>query len=124
MNFAKKAIFSVVFGVIITGIGIGFMEQGGVGPCGPSSGIATIGYEMTIGLLMPLLWLIPPHFERYVTWLPVIVIITVIPTLFWSLVMFAVLSVWSKLRQMLNKQSSDIPTPSPPPESLPPTSSE
>ena len=95
MKLRKRVLLSLVVGVAVTATGIGLVALGGWGPCGPSSRIAAIGGVLCIDLVA---WL-----ELHAMWLPMrllpdLATLLIWPTLVWSAVIFAVLTLWGWLR--------------------------
>lgn len=110
MTIWKKTVISAITGVVVSGMGFLLVTLGGWGPCGPASTVAYIG-----GLLC---------FNPYIslcTWFPAIenlrvsfdsvvfniAILILIPATCWSLLTFAILSLWQNVSTMGNKAEPD-----------------
>lgn len=102
MTLSKNIIVAGISGLSLSGIGLGLMALGGVGPCGPASMIASIGWWAN---MEPCIWLsnLVPGLEAMVGLRADFVLITLWPALLWSLMVFSVLAVWSRFRQKAHK---------------------
>jgi len=103
MKLQTKIIAAAISGLAISGIGVGLMALGGVGPCGPASLTATIGWWAN---MEPCIWLsaLVPGLEAFVGRIHCdLVFIILWPALLWSLIVFLVCEVWSRFRWHANK---------------------
>ena len=103
MSLGKRVIVAVISGLGLSGIGVGMMALGGIGPCGPASLTGAIGWWAN---MEPCIWLssLVPGLEALVGRLHAdFVFITLWPAFLWSLVVFLILSVWSRFRRNAHK---------------------
>ena len=99
MTVRKRAFFSAVTGLVLSGMGFLLVAIGGWGPCGPASTTAYIGGILGYG-----------HCVYLCTWFPKldslfsgvdsvafnVAVIILVPAMDWLLVTFGLLTVWQK----------------------------
>jgi hypothetical protein len=101
MKINRGDMYAVAISIVATGVGMGLVEYGGWGPCGPASLTAKIGGYLS---LMPFMILCAciPEYERVLNNYPPIVNFIVIASLniiTWLAVMRLILMLWHKFRK-------------------------
>jgi hypothetical protein len=97
MSPRKRLAISGCIGLTMSGLGLGLVQIGGYGPCGPASTLATVGSVLGYWHFVGLCILIPTLGEWFDTglqpqWLCIAAnfsAILVVPAINWSLLIFA-----------------------------------
>ena len=105
MSTRKRLVISGCIGLAISGVGLGLVQVGGYGPCGPASTLATIGSLMGYWHVVGLCILIPPLDEWLSTgiqpqWLCGAVncaVIVMVPTITWSLLISGAWTLYGRI---------------------------
>lgn len=99
MKLRTKIIASVMGGLVLSGMGVGLMALGGVGPCGPASLAGAIGWWANMG---PCGWLLDlvPGMDAFIGRHNCDGVLLILwPALLWSLVLFLILTIGSKFKR-------------------------
>jgi hypothetical protein len=103
MSWTKKIIIALACGCVIASSGLFLVYVGGYGSCGPAGIIATIGAFLTIYHFTPVFALFPfvatwdsPFFN--------VCYLILVPAIDWSIVVFILLTLGSRLRRIKGKK--------------------
>jgi hypothetical protein len=98
MNLRKRIIIAGIVGLVISFAGYGLAFLGGLGPCGPASNIAWVGFWLSM-VHVCLIYQVIPELGTVLSRLHVEVPFLMLwPAFIWSAVVFAALTAINKLK--------------------------